>query len=129
MIDFSYYHKIQNVYGTNNRREKELAKLNRQAHKHFEDTVDTVNVLKNGEPVELMIVRDTGTNTYRKKNQIPKRRPPQARGYDHLESHAVDDHSDRPRRSDLKHRDHAALHRFAVLAEFQGCDCQTLVLQ
>lgn len=67
MIDFSYYHKIQNVYGTNNRREKELAKLNRQAHKHFEDTVDTVNVLKNGEPVELMIVRDTGTNTYRKK--------------------------------------------------------------
>ena len=66
MIDFSYYHKIQNVYGTQNRREKELAKINRQAYKQYEDTVDTVNVLKNGEPSKLMIVKGAGPEAYRK---------------------------------------------------------------
>ena len=33
--------KIQNAYGTKSKREKELAKVNREMSKHFEDTYDT----------------------------------------------------------------------------------------
>ena len=47
-MDISYFIKIQNAYGTNNRRERELAKVNRDLSKHFEDTFDTENVLLNG---------------------------------------------------------------------------------
>ena len=59
--------KIQNAYGTKNRREKELAKVNYAMSKHFEDTFDTEDVLRNGEPFKLMIIRDTDSNTYKKK--------------------------------------------------------------
>lgn len=59
--------KIQNAYGTKNRREKELAKVNRSMSKHFEDTFDTEDVLRNGKPFKLMIIRDTDSNTYKKK--------------------------------------------------------------
>lgn len=59
--------KIQNAYGTKNRREKELAKVNRAMFKHFEDTFDTEDVLRNGQPFKLMIIRDTDSNTYKKK--------------------------------------------------------------
>ncbi len=59
--------KIQNAYGTKNRREKELAKVNREMSKHFEDTFDTEEVLINGIPTELMIIKDTDGNTFKKK--------------------------------------------------------------
>lgn len=59
--------KIQNAYGTKNRREKELAKVNRAMSRHFEDTFDTEDVLRNGQPFKLMIIRDTDSNTYKKK--------------------------------------------------------------
>lgn len=59
--------KIQNAYGTKNRREKELAKVNYAMSKHFEDTFDTEDVLRNGKPFKLMIIRDTDSNTYKKK--------------------------------------------------------------
>lgn len=59
--------KIQNAYGTKNKREKELAKVNRVMSKHFEDTFDTENVLLNGEPFKLMIVKDTDGNVFKKK--------------------------------------------------------------
>ena len=59
--------KIQNAYGTKNRREKELAKVNRAMFKHFEDTFDTEDVLRHGTPFKLMIIRDTDSNTYKKK--------------------------------------------------------------
>lgn len=59
--------KIQNAYGTKNKREKELAKVNMEMSKHFDDTFDTEDVLRNGEPFKLMIVHDTDSNTYKKK--------------------------------------------------------------
>lgn len=59
--------KIQNAYGTKNRREKELAKVNHEMSKHFEDTFDTEDVLLNGKPFKLMIIKDTDGNTYKKK--------------------------------------------------------------
>ena len=66
-MDINYFMKIQNAYGTKNRREKELAKVNRAMFKHFEDTFDTEDVLRNGQPFKLMIIRDTDSNTYKKK--------------------------------------------------------------
>lgn len=59
--------KIQNAYGTKNKREKELAKVNRVMSKHFEDTFDTEDVLLDGEPFKLMIVKDTDGNVFKKK--------------------------------------------------------------
>lgn len=59
--------KIQNAYGTKNKREKELAKVNREMSKHFEDTFDTESVLLNGEPFKLMIIKDSDGNVFKKK--------------------------------------------------------------
>ena len=66
-MDIRYYKKIQNAYGTQNRRERELAKVNRQMERHFEDTFDTETVLINGNPRKLMIIKDTDNNTFKKK--------------------------------------------------------------
>ena len=70
-MDINYFMKVQNAYGTNNRREKELVKVNSQMTKHFEDTYDTENVLLNGEPFKLMIIKDTDGNTFKKKIKSP----------------------------------------------------------
>lgn len=66
-MDIEYFMKIQNAYGTKNRREKELAKVNQSMSKHFTDTFDTEEVLINDVPRELMIIKDTDGNTYKKK--------------------------------------------------------------
>lgn len=66
-MDLNYFMKIQNAYGTKNKREKELAKVNNAMSRHFEDTFDTEDVLRNGEPFKLMIIRDTDNNTCKKK--------------------------------------------------------------
>ena len=66
-MDINYFMKVQNAYGIKNRREKELAKVNGQMAKHFEDTYDTEDVLLNGEPFKLMIIKDTEGNTFKKK--------------------------------------------------------------
>ena len=66
-MDINYFMKVQNAYGTKNRREKELAKVNGQMAKHFEDTYDTEDVLLNVEPFKLMIIKDTEGNTFKKK--------------------------------------------------------------
>jgi len=66
-MNIDYFMKIQNAYGTKSRREKELAKINREMSKHFEDTFDTEEVLINGIPTELMIIKDTEGNTFKKK--------------------------------------------------------------
>ena len=70
-MDINYFMKVQNAYGTKNRREKELAKVNGQMEKHFEDTYDTEDVLLNGEPFKLMIIKDTDGNTFKKKIKSP----------------------------------------------------------
>lgn len=66
-MDINYYMKIQNAYGTKNKREKELAKTNREMSKHFGDTFDTWEVLLNNTVTDLMIVNDTSSNPFRKK--------------------------------------------------------------
>lgn len=66
-MDINYFRKIQNATGTQNRRDRELAKVNRQMTRHFEDTFDTEEVLVNGIPKKLMIVKDTDANTFKKK--------------------------------------------------------------
>lgn len=66
-MNIDYFMKIQNAYGTKNRREKELAKVNREMSKHFEDTFDTETVLVNDLPMQLMIIKDTDSNVFKKK--------------------------------------------------------------
>lgn len=66
-MDINYFMKIQNAYGTKNRREKELAKINNEMSRHFEDTFDTEEVLLNDVPTQLMIIKDTDGNTFKKK--------------------------------------------------------------
>lgn len=70
-MDINYFMKIQNAYGTKNRREKYLNKVNKEMAKHFEDTYDTDDVLLNGKPFQLMIIRDTDGNTFKKKIKSP----------------------------------------------------------
>ena len=66
-MDINYFKKIQNAYGTKSRREKELVKINHEMSKHFEDTFDTEEVLLNDIPTQLMIIKDTDGNTFKKK--------------------------------------------------------------
>ena len=66
-MNIKYYMKIQNAYGTKNRREKELNKVNHEMSKHFDDTFGTIDVLLNGVPTQLMIIKDTDNNTFKKK--------------------------------------------------------------
>ena len=66
-MDINYFMKIQNAYGTKNRREKELVKINNEMSRHFEDTYGTVDILLNGTPTKLMIIKDTDNNTFKKK--------------------------------------------------------------
>lgn len=66
-MDLNYYMKIQNAYGTKSKREKELNKVNHELLKHFEDTFDTEDILLNGTPTQLMIIKDTDNNTFKKK--------------------------------------------------------------
>lgn len=66
-MDIEHYMKIQNAYGTKSKREKDLAKVNRNMKQHFNDTFDTEEVVINGQPKELMIIKDTDNNTFKKK--------------------------------------------------------------
>lgn len=70
-MDIGYYMKLQNANGTVNKREKELAKVNRKMTRHFEDTFGTEDVLLNGKPSKLMIIKDTDGNTFKKKIKAP----------------------------------------------------------
>lgn len=66
-MDINYFKKIQNAHGTKSRREKELVKINHEMSRHFEDTFDTEEVLLNDIPTQLMIIKDTDGNTFKKK--------------------------------------------------------------
>ncbi len=66
-MNINYYMKLQNAYKTTNNREKNLAKVNRAADKHFDDTFDTHDVLVNDKPMQLMIIKDTDGNVNKKK--------------------------------------------------------------
>lgn len=70
-MDMNYYMKIQNAYGTKNRREKELVKVNHNMSKHFEDTYDTEDVLINDVTRKLMIIKTSDSNVVKKKIKSP----------------------------------------------------------
>lgn len=66
-MDLSYFQKINNTYQSQSSQETDLFLLNRHVDECFADTIDYHKVKKNGEPFELIIVKDTDGNTFKKK--------------------------------------------------------------
>lgn len=66
-MDLSYFQKINNTYKSKSRQETDLYLLNRHVDECFADTVDYHVVKRNGEPFELLIIKDTDNNTFKKK--------------------------------------------------------------
>ena len=66
-MDISYFQKINNTYGSKNKQEVDLYLLNRHVDDRFADTIDYHVVKRNGEPFELLIIKDTDNNTFKKK--------------------------------------------------------------
>lgn len=66
-MDISYFQKINNTYKSNSRQETDLYLLNRHVNECFADTVDYHVVKRNGSPFELLIIKDTDNNTFKKK--------------------------------------------------------------
>lgn len=66
-MDISYFQKINNTFGAKSKQEVDLYLLNRHVDEHFADTIDYHVVKKNGEPFELLIIKDTDGNTFKKK--------------------------------------------------------------
>lgn len=66
-MDISYFQKINNTYKSKSRQETDLYLLNKHIDECFADTVDYHVVKRNGEPFELIIIKDTDNNTFKKK--------------------------------------------------------------
>lgn len=66
-MDMSYFQKINNTYKSKSRQETDLYLLNRHVDECFADTIDYHVVKRNGEPFELLIIKDTDNNTFKKK--------------------------------------------------------------
>lgn len=66
-MDMSYFQKINNTYKSKSRQETDLYLLNRHVDECFADTVDYHVVKRNGKPFELLIIKDTDNNTFKKK--------------------------------------------------------------
>lgn len=66
-MNISYFQKINNTYKSNSRQETDLYLLNRHVNECFADTVDYHVVKRNGSPFELLIIKDTDNNTFKKK--------------------------------------------------------------
>lgn len=66
-MDISYFQKINNTYKSNSKQETDLYLLNRHVDECFADTVDYHIVKRNGSPFELLIIKDTDNNTFKKK--------------------------------------------------------------
>ena len=66
-MDISYFQKINNTYKSKSRQESDLYLLNRHVDECFADTVDYHVVKRNGKPFELLIIKDTDNNTFKKK--------------------------------------------------------------
>lgn len=66
-MDISYFQKINNTYNTKSKQEVDLYLLNQHVDKHFSDSIDYHVVKRNGEPFELLIIKDTDGNTFKKK--------------------------------------------------------------
>ncbi len=66
-MDLSYFQKINNTYKSSSKQETDLFLLNRHVDDCFADTIDYHIVECNGEPFELIIIKDTDGNTHKKK--------------------------------------------------------------
>lgn len=66
-MDLSYFQKINNTYKSKSKQETDLYLLNRHVDECFADTVDYHVVKRNGDPFELLIIKDTDNNTFKKK--------------------------------------------------------------
>lgn len=66
-MNISYFQKINNTYKSKSRQETDLYLLNQHINECFDDTIDYHVVKKNGEPFELLIIKDTDNNTFKKK--------------------------------------------------------------
>ena len=66
-MDISYFQKINNSYKSKSRQETDLYLLNRHVERCFADTIDYDVVKRNGKPYELLIIKDTDSNTFKKK--------------------------------------------------------------
>lgn len=66
-MDISYFQKINTTYKSKSRQETDLYLLNRHVDECFADTVDYHVVKRNGDPFELLIIKDTDNNTFKKK--------------------------------------------------------------
>ena len=66
-MDISYFQKINNTYLAKSKQEVDLYLLNKHVDEHFADTIDYHVVKRNGEPFELLIIKDTDGNTFKKK--------------------------------------------------------------
>ena len=67
-MDITYFQKINNLYESKSKQETDLYLLNRHVDYRFDDTIDYDNSVKrNGSPFELLIIKDTENNTFKKK--------------------------------------------------------------
>lgn len=66
-MDLSYFQKINNTYKSSSKQETDLFLLNRHMDDCFDDPIDYKVVERNGEPFELLIIKDTDNNTHKKK--------------------------------------------------------------
>ena len=69
-MDMEYFMKIQNAYGTHNKRERELVKINTEMSRHFDDTIDYEHVLLNGKPCEMLIIKSSDSEPFVKKIKV-----------------------------------------------------------
>ena len=66
-MNLDYFQKLNNTYKSQSKQETDLYLLNRHVDECFADTIDYHIVKRNGEPFELLIIKDTDGNTFKKK--------------------------------------------------------------
>ncbi len=66
-MNLDYFRMINNTYKSQSKQETDLYLLNRHVEECFADTIDYHVVKRNGEPYELLIIKDTDGNTFKKK--------------------------------------------------------------
>lgn len=74
-MDITYFQKINNTYNSKSKQETDLYLLNRQIDNNFDGNIDYRVVKRNGEPFELIIVKDTDGNTFKKKIKSKNSQP------------------------------------------------------
>lgn len=66
-MDLEYFQKINNTYKSSSKQETELFLINRNTEQNFDDSIDYQKVKRNGKDYELIIIKDTEGNTFKKK--------------------------------------------------------------